>query len=71
MWAVHPTLPMFATRDPNGHVGLFSFETGEALRTFDFAVGKSTLRSVCFSPDGLTGAVGGSNKQFAVFDVDV
>ena len=27
--------------------------------------------AVAFAPDGLTRAVGGSNKQFAVFDVDM
>jgi len=69
--AVHPTLPIIAARNSSGHITLFSLETGETIRSLDFAVGKSTVRCVCFSPDGLTCAVGGSNKQFAIFDVDV
>ena len=69
--AVHPTLPIIAARNSDGHITLFSTDTGQPLRSLDFAVGPSSLRCVCFAPDGLTCAVGGSNKQFAVFDVDV
>ena len=69
--AVHPTLPIIAARNSNLHVTLFSLNTGEPLRALDFAVGTSTVSCVCFSPDGLTCAVGGTNKQFAVFDVDL
>jgi hypothetical protein len=29
------------------------------------------VRALAYSPDGLACAVGRSNKQFAVFDVDV
>jgi hypothetical protein len=61
-------------------LSLVSLETGEELRTLDFDAGKpppqqslrfSPVTCAAFSPDGLTCAVGGSNKQFAVFDVDV
>ena len=38
--------------------------------SLDFALGKY-VTCAAFSPDGLTCAVGGSNKQFAVFDVDI
>lgn len=69
-FAFHPTAPMFVALDHEKNLTLFSSETGAAIRSFDFALGKY-VRCVCFSPDGLTCAVGGSNKQFAVFDVDV
>jgi WD40 repeat protein len=71
LWAVHPALPVIATRNSDRHITLFSLETGERLRSFDFTMGTSSLNCVTFSPDGLTCAVGGSNKQFAVFDVDL
>jgi hypothetical protein len=71
LWAVHPALPIIATRNAESHITLFSLDTGEPLRALDFAVGTSTVRCVRFSPDGLTCAAGGSNKQFAVFDVDL
>jgi WD40 repeat protein len=71
LWTVHPTLPIIATRNSSGHITLFSLDTAEPIRSFDFTMGTSALRCVCFSPGGLMCAVGGSNKQFAVFDVDV
>jgi WD40 repeat protein len=69
-FAFHPTAPVFAAINRDKLLTLFSTETGEAIRSLDFGVGK-TVTCVCFSPDGLTCAVGGSNKQFAVFDVDL
>ncbi len=69
-FAWNPTTPMFAALNPNHMLTLFSSDTGEPLRSLDFALGRS-VRCVAFSPDGLTCAVGGSNKQFAVFDVDL
>lgn len=71
LWAVHPTLPVLAARNSDFHITLFSLDTAEPLRSFDFSIGTSALKCVCFSPGGLTCAVGGSNKQFAVFDVDL
>jgi WD40 repeat protein len=71
LFAVHPTRPVLAAVGSNLFFTLFSLDTGEPLRTLDFTVGTSTLKCATFSPDGLTCAVGGSNKQFAVFDVDV
>ena len=68
--AFHPRAPVFTALNANGELTLFHLETGEPIRSFDFALGKK-VRCACFSPDGLTCAVGGSNKQFAVFDVDV
>lgn len=69
--AFHPTAPVFAALDlVTSKLTLFSLETSEPLRTLDFGLGRY-VRCVAFSPDGLTCAVGGSNKQFAVFDVDV
>jgi WD40 repeat protein len=68
--AFHPTAPVFAALDPKRQLTLFSLDTGAALRTLDFDLG-AQVQSVCFSPDGLTCAVGGSNKRFAVFDVDL
>jgi WD40 repeat protein len=68
--AFHPTAPVFAALNADRHLTLFSLETGEPIRTMDFALGRQ-VQCVCFSPDGLTCAIGGSNKQFAVFDVDL
>jgi WD40 repeat protein len=69
-FAFHPTAPIFITLNHEKHLTLFSSETGEPLRSLDSALGRY-VRCVVFSPDGLTCAVGGSNKQFAVFDVDL
>jgi WD40 repeat protein len=69
-FALHPNAPVFAALNRDQNLTLFSLETGAELRTFALELGR-WVRSVCFSPDGLTCAVGGSNKQFAVFDVDV
>jgi WD40 repeat protein len=66
----HPTARMFATLNRESMLTLFSLDTCEPIRSFDFALG-TYVQCICFSPDGLTCAVGGSNKQFAVFDVDV
>jgi hypothetical protein len=70
MSAISPTSETFAALNPQRQLTLFSLRSGEAIRSFDFALG-ATVQCLCFSPDGLTCAVGGSNKQFAVFDVDV
>jgi WD40 repeat protein len=69
-FAFNPVLPVFAAIGAEGSLALFSTETGRPIRTLDFCLGQS-VQSICFSPDGLTCAVGGSNKQFAVFDVDL
>ncbi|MDY3557905.1 hypothetical protein R5W23_005872 [Gemmata sp. JC673] len=68
--AFHPTARVFAAINDSGHPTLFDLDTGAALRALDFQLG---TRATCltFSPDGLTCAIGGSNKQFAVFDVDL
>ncbi len=66
----HPSAPVFAALNHDKVLTLFDLETGEPLRSLDFALGRY-VQCACFSPDGLTCAVGGSNKQFAVFDVDV
>jgi WD40 repeat protein len=68
--AFHPTQPVFVAPDGDKVLTLFSTETGEPIRSLDFGLGKK-VTCVAFSPDGLTCAVGGSNKQFAVFDVDL
>ena len=69
-FAFHPTAPVFIAINRDKHLTFFGTETGEALRSLDFALGRY-VQCVAFSPDGLTCAVGGSNKQFAVFDVDL
>jgi WD40 repeat protein len=69
-FALHPAAPAFAALDADGVLTLFSLETGEPIRSLDFALGKRVI-CAAFAPDGTTCAVGGSNKQFAVFDVDV
>ena len=69
-FALHPSAPLFAALNGDERLTLFSLSTGEALRSFDLDFGQ-TIRHICFSPDGLTCAVCGSNKQFAVFDVDL
>jgi WD40 repeat protein len=67
--ALHPTLPVFAARNDARNLVLFSLDTGEPLRTLDLGIG--FVKSIAFSPDGLTCAVGGWSKQFAVFDLDL
>jgi WD40 repeat protein len=69
-FAFHPTAPVFAALNKEEVLTLFSLDTGEPIRSLDFVLGKR-VTCVAFAPDGLTCAVGGSNKQFAVFDVDV
>lgn len=68
-FAINPVLPVFAAIY-SGSLTLYSLETGAIIRSLDFELGRRAL-CVCFSPDGLTCAVGGSNKRFAVFDVDL
>ena len=69
-FAFHPTAPLFAALTPDGLPAVFDLHTHRLVRAFDFKVGKR-VNCLCFSPDGLTCAVGGSNKRFAVFDVDL
>jgi WD40 repeat protein len=69
-FAFHPTAPVFVAIDRSKNLTLFSAETGAPIRSLDFALGRN-VNCAAFSPDGLTCAVGGSNKQFAVFDVDL
>jgi WD40 repeat protein len=69
-FALNPRFPMFAVAHRSLGLTLFSLESGQLIRSLDFALGHF-VQCVCFSPDGLTCAVGGSNKQFAVFDVDL
>ncbi|MCI0702015.1 MAG: WD40 repeat domain-containing protein [Planctomycetia bacterium] len=70
LFAFNPAFPLLAALGPNKLLTLFSSETGQPIRSLDFSLGLH-VQSIVFSPDGLTCAVGGSNKQFAVFDVDV
>lgn len=67
-FAINPVLPVFAAI-VRGSLTLFDLGTGRPIRTLDFELGTRT-RCVCFSPDGLTCAAGGSNRRFVVFDVD-
>jgi WD40 repeat protein len=69
-FSFHPSAPVFVAVDREQNLTLFCAEGGEPIRLLDFALGRK-VQCVAFSPDGLTCAVGGSNKQFAVFDVDV
>jgi hypothetical protein len=71
VFALHPRAPIFAALNANRHPTLYSLQTGEALRSLDLAIRSAFLQCACFSHDGLTCAFGGSNKQFAVFDVDL
>ena len=68
--AFHPTAPVFAGCNHEGVFTLFNLETGEPIKSLDFALGQ-TVRCAEFAPDGLTCVVGGSNRQLAIFDVDV
>lgn len=65
-----PTAPLFAALDRAGALTVYRTPTGEPVRSLDFALGAQVL-CAAFAPDGLTCAVGGSNKQLAVFDVDL
>lgn len=66
---LHPTAPVFAVTSAWREFTLFRLDTGEPIRTFDLNIGSPWCAA--FAPDGLTCAVGGRNRQFAVFDVDV
>jgi WD40 repeat protein len=68
--AFNPVLPLFAVPHTQNTVAIRSLETGELVRELDFVLGKQ-ITALAFAPDGLTCAVGGTNKRFAVFDVDV
>jgi WD40 repeat protein len=68
--AFHPTEPVFAALNGDKVFTLFHLGTGKPIRSLDFALGKK-VQCACFAPDGLTCAVGGSNKRFVVFDVDL
>jgi WD40 repeat protein len=70
LFALHPAAPAFAALDADGVLTLFGLETGQPIRSLDFALGKR-VTCAAFAPDGMTCAAGGSNKQFAVFDVDL
>ncbi|MCE9561921.1 MAG: WD40 repeat domain-containing protein [Planctomycetes bacterium] len=70
LFAFNPVYPVFAKCQKDGTLAIWSLDDGRPIRSVDFALGKH-IRDVAFSPDGLTCAVGGSNKQFVVFDVDV
>lgn len=69
-FAFNPVLPVFVGIGADKTLTLFDLATGAVIRALDFALGRR-VTCAAFSPDGLTCAIGGSNKQFAVFDVDV
>jgi WD40 repeat protein len=70
LFAFNPVYPLFAALREDEALAVWRLEDGRPVRALDFALGRY-VRCVAFSPDGLTCAVGGSNKQFAVFDVDL
>jgi hypothetical protein len=69
-FAFNPTLPLFAVRAVDGAFTVRRLSDGQPVRSLDFPIGK-VIGCAAFAPDGLTCAIGGSNKQFAVFDVDL
>jgi hypothetical protein len=69
VFELHPTAPMCAALDGDDRLTLFDLLSGAALRTFDLDLG-TRLRRAAFAPNGLTGAIAGTNR-FAVFDVDL
>jgi WD40 repeat protein len=68
--SLHPTAPVCASFNRKRVFTLFDLRTGEPVRSLDLRLGKE-LMCVCFSPDVLTCAAGGSSGRFAVFDVDL
>ncbi|MCE9561922.1 MAG: WD40 repeat domain-containing protein [Planctomycetes bacterium] len=70
MLAFHPSSQFVGVRRKDGVLCLVSLQTGEEIRSLDFDLGKQAT-CLAFSPDGLTCAVGGTEKRFAVFDLDV
>ncbi len=70
LFAFNPVYPLFAACQKDGTLAVWSLADGRPIQSLEFGLGKS-LRFVAFSPDGLTCAVAGTNKQFAVFDVEV
>ena len=67
--AFHPNSRYLASAATDSVLTLWDVFGGTEVQRYDWSIGK--IQNVAFSPDGLTCAVGGSNKQFAVFDVDV
>jgi WD40 repeat protein len=70
MLAFNPAASTIAVRRKDGLLRILDLRTGEELRAFDFDLGRQAA-CAAFAPDGLTCAVGGTEKRFAVFDVDV
>ncbi|HJZ60122.1 MAG TPA: hypothetical protein VKE74_34590, partial [Gemmataceae bacterium] len=68
-FAFHPTAQMFAAANPDRVLAFWSLETGQPVRTIDFALARY-VQCMAFSPNGLKCAAGGMNKQFIVFDVN-
>jgi WD40 repeat protein len=69
-FAFHPKAQVFAAANPDRVLALWSLESGQQIRTFDFALARY-VQCVAFSPDGKRCAAGGTNKQFIVFDVNL
>ena len=69
-FAFNPASPLFAVRAVDGAFTVRRLSDGQPVRSLDIPIGKS-IQCAAFAPDGLTCAIGGSNKQFAVFDVDL
>lgn len=67
--AFHPNGRLVASAATDKAATLWDVTAGVEVRRYDWALGKP--QSLCFSPDGLTCAVGGSKNQFGVFDVDL
>jgi WD40 repeat protein len=66
--AWHPTGKLLAVAADKPAVSFLDARTGATLAQFDWQIGN--VRSLAFSPDGLTCAAGGTSKAFAVWDVD-
>jgi hypothetical protein len=69
-FAFNPAYPLFAVRAIDGAFTVRRLSDGQPVQSLDIPLGKS-IPCAAFAPDGLTCAIGGSNKQFAVFDVDI
>jgi WD40 repeat protein len=67
--AFHPFGGLLATASNDKVVKLWDVERWTVLREFTWKAGR--MRSIAFSPDGLTAAAGGEDGQFVLFDVDL
>ncbi|MDY3562210.1 hypothetical protein R5W23_003672 [Gemmata sp. JC673] len=69
-FAVHPSGRLICAVCADGRTRYLDPATGTVTQTFKWAKGVQQLCSVCFAPDGLTCAAGGTAGRVVLWDVD-